>query len=435
MRITRLGTVACLAGGLGLLASACSSSPKDPDAGPPPPDSMIAPDAEVTPDAAVPTATRSGTIAVTQVRITNPQADIAPPDGPGGLSGAGVNIVFSDLTTATVPPAFDNFAGTSGCTVFTYDLADGQAPPDGADEGIVSVTEGTDHSPFGCAFNAALGEYVCAPATTNASGALPAGTTTTLVGSTPVLIVMGADFSNMNPRGMYVVVDGFTNDDNNGVFPVVGFDDTNANTLAIGNPNVVAETLADAGTYALLVGVAPVPGNYNTFLDDGTADVKIAKAASDDINAIDSTQKANGQGFTLDEDSDEPHAIPTDGSAVSFTCSGTNGVCGPDEGGATANVLAVNMVATNGDISGKLPWELGDGATKMATLRCSTTNTEAITVVADAMAALLSIEPTRIDVRVLSLGAELHFTPIEGANNQTNILVGQGLVGFTTVPE
>ena len=278
------------------------------------------------PDAA-PDPTFAGTISLAEVSVTNPALAEA------GVAGAVVNIGFTDPLDVTVDPApgYDNNVGA--CKIIVYDVANGELPPKGSDGGPVTIggTNGTVGAAFGCAYNATADAYACSSADSAAAGVLPIGTTVTPTG----VRVRDSDHRrrrllNENYVGMkhhprriprrecqWSLWDRQSTGQcgqhpDHFQFRFGGGLDSSAES-AVPDPHW---RRARAG------GAASVD-----FLDDGTADVTIAKDAITNVPAIDSSLTVNGSGFKLADDSTLPHAVPLDGTAATFSCAGT-GECG-----------------------------------------------------------------------------------------------------------
>jgi hypothetical protein len=375
------------------------------------------------PDAPPAVATRAGLIVVTQVTVSNPEAQEF-----GGFGGAVVSVVFSDLSTATVPPVYDSIGGgITGCTVFTYDLSAGEGPPVAVDEGLVSVGA-TGHSPFSCSFvdQASSPGYLCSPQSSSAAGPIPTGSVIAPQDGGAVAVdVIGADFAGLNPRGMWLTLSGLANDANNGAWPVLQLGGSSSQ-LIIFNPQAVLEPVQDQGAYTLVVGAGPIPGVYSSFLDEDK-EVTVTKASGDELAGFTATAFPNGGGLALQ--GLQPHELPLDNiESVTFTCDGAINTCGKDDGGAI-NWMVVSMVANDGSLAGAGPFDLGHGATRSASLQCRSL-ADAVVIPQEAMEAFLSIGPTRIETRVLRL-ADL---PQLDDLNRTHLGIGHGVVGFTTVP-
>jgi len=112
-----------------------------------------APDSEI--DGPAPTATVSSTIAVTDVKVTDPAAAAV-----NGIYGGSISISFSALTMnggEPVPP-FTNPVG--GCALTHFDAT--HTPNPLLDSGGVSITgDGLLKTVGGCGFSAAFGGYAC----------------------------------------------------------------------------------------------------------------------------------------------------------------------------------------------------------------------------------------------------------------------------------
>ncbi len=416
-----------------LALGACSDPEPSVDAAPDPADATVAIDADTTD--AMPDTSFLGTVSLAEVAISNNLGEGVV------VAGSVINVSFTnpaDITKAPEPGYTENF---NACRIFVYDVAGGEAPPTGSDGGDVTIA-GTAASmlpAFGCAYNQTVDTYLCSSADTAASGPLPVGTVLTPMGGGVVsLLVPGADFSGENYRGMNIILDGFVGNDvaANGRFPIVGQPATD--TLLIFNTTLLAPTtaLTTALAYQTLIGAGPIIGGFDglpdlggfDFLDDGTADVTITKAAITDVPEIDNMLTANGDGFMLATASAQPHMLPTDGSLAKFDCAGTGGSCGVATGAPLKGIVVFGST-TDGDISDLGPTTMPAPVSRYATFQCSGIFATDITLNAGAMALLLgtgATRATRIQTSVTYAHAE---TP-----GQNSILLSHGVVGFTDVP-
>lgn len=389
-------------------------------------DAAVPPDAPSV-DAPPAGPTRAGTIAITELAQSEDTT----------VGGSHVTIQFEDLATATVAPAY----GTSpvgDCVVYTYDLAT-QAPPTAVPEGTVAVG-GTAHDGFNCP-GLDDGTYGCAEIA-GVAGMGTAAVDDGLVdaGATVSYTIEGADLTGTNPVGAAAVFLGFDADHSAAATPGLVTEVTVPNQVTTQNLKDFDSGLADGdpatmaadGNFAFFVGFFPpaFPGYANVFnfLDDGTEDVTISMPATANVGAIDVTLKAAGEGFALNATSAQPHALPTTSPAadVVFSCAGadeTSDTCGVRAADSGIDTLVINGTADNA----------ADDAepTKIATFQCAYLGsvTEA-TIPAAAMDAILSIEPTSITTTVIHAAGSI---VTDDAGNVTNVLVGHGVVGVTTV--
>ncbi len=399
----------------------------DDDNGTADPDAAVTPVFDAAPDEpdAAPDPTFAGTVSLAEVSVTNPALAAV------GAAGAVVNISFTDPLDVTVPPqpGYDNNIGA--CKIFVYDLDAGDVPPTGSAGGPVSIagTNGSSLPTFGCDYNAAADTYACSSADPAAAGTMPmAGTSLTpntgKGAGTATLVISGADFSNEAYAGMQIVLSGFADEAANGRFGILS--QPAANILVIANPVLTAPTTLGADSpYQTLIGAGPIPGGFD-FLDDGTASVVVTKAGIENVPAIDTTLTVNGEGFALDDASDLPHAIPTDGTTpATFSCGGDNGTCG------VANGLLKGIIVfgetTDGVVSPADPTTMPEPVSKFATFQCSGIGAEAITLDEGAMALIMGTNPTRIQTSVTYANAEL--------SGQNTIVMSHGVVGFTDIVE
>ncbi len=368
------------------------------------------------PDAPVPDAglqsTRLGTVAVSDVAALL-----------AGGSGAAVSISFEDLSGGAVAPVYDDRDGTgAGCAVFVYDLSS-QAPPPVVDEGAVTIG-GTESPLPTCAFDTDAGRYLCV-ATAGTAGAGDTVVDDSALGgmipeNTALVSISGVAFSS-DHVGMFLQISGFANPVNNGAFPIVA-QGSGANQVVIANPASVTQAMAGDGAFAVLAGAGPTPANRD-FLSGG-ANITIAKPAGTDTVALDETVIAAGDGFALASASADPNAIPTNGTAATFTCNGAGGSCG------TAAVIAVSGHTTDADVTGLPGFAMPAATGKLATFSCAFFGDTA-TVPADAMTAILGADTTRVETRVFRFNLAQQGNT--DGTNKINILVGHGHVGWTNV--
>lgn len=452
--LNRVSTAFSMMGALGLVTSAGCG-----DDGATPPDARVdaamfdaADPADAMVDATVlPTLIRSNTIAVTEVRISNDEANQAPF---GGMEGAFSSVTFRDNTTITGTPTVTG-SPVNGCQVVVYDLTgnDPDAPATHVDEGAVSVM-GTGNGAYGCAFVSALGDYLCQTPDSAAAGTVATGSTATPnANGTVTFNIVGANFDGVSYRGMWVKISGFPDDEANGDFPILAAGTagtTVASVLVVANVNALAgvSTMgATAGTYITAVGAGPLPGGgVDTFLDDGTADVTVAKGAPTGdqvVPAFSVTVKANGGGLRLGDDSAQPHALGATGAQI-FNCNGTNGDCGFNTGaaeGTELNAFVIFGETTDGNLATGCNggacqfYEMPDPVSKYATWQCSqvsfggTATPPTVTIDATSLAAIMGTSPTRIQTTVANVAGDIAIASDQSTS--TFVVIGHGVVGFT----
>lgn len=418
----------------------------DPDAGGEDPDAMSSPDAMQDP-----VLMRSGNFAIFENTVVTPTGDPA-------AVGAQVSLSLVDTTTTRVAPEYFDEEGEptdsniNGCAVTVFDDLDSQLPQaDPVDEGAFTVT-GTDSDEFECTFGTdplnptGPMRYTCQSTDGAAAGAAAVGSTAQRTeGNLAKYAFMGADFSNANYVGMLLLVDGFENQAANGAFPIVrqGGGTLGNNELVVVNENDFQENIIavadNPGTYTTLVGEAPLPlpatdpaGGFNTFLDNGEADVVITGGASSDIlDEINTTLNANGDGFTLDgEGTDVPWDIPVDGSAVTFSC--TAGGCG-ETGGGIVEALVVTMETTDATPEG--PFDMPAPESSFATVQCAFIgfpDGKEVTIPTEVMQKVMGTSPERIQVTVANAAGSIEKNADE--TSSVNLLVGHALTGFSPPP-
>lgn len=397
---------------------------------------------------------RSNSIGITELKISGPVATAL-----GGIQGAAAPVVFNDNDTITTPPVVVGASPVNGCQVKVWDVGAG---PDEVDAGVVTVT-GTAFGAFQCAFNATAGTNVCG---NTAPGAVMVGSTATTVSTTggTMYKILGATFNPAAVRGRWLSVSGFPDAGANGLFPIAQAG-ANPDELIVVNPKCnpagggmttvgLCSTAAATGPgYAVVIGAGPIPlagGPAVQFLDDGNADgdagavgadVVISKPAGGEVPAFSVTVKANGEGFTLGDNSAQPHALTASG-AQTFNCDGTNGECGNRNGGPVLNGLVIFGETSDGSLTTGCsggpcsPFQLPDAATKYATFQCSAVGLlgnptpTSVAITAEAMTAIMGTSPTRIQTTVANVAGE-----IAVASDQTSstfVVVGHGILGFTT---
>jgi hypothetical protein len=379
------------------------------------------PDAGITPniDAAPPVPfVRSGTLGITETSVTNTA---------GAVFGALVRIGFADETTRTVPPVAGFESSVGGCLITVYDVPAGDDPfasePDPVGEGTVSVT-GTANGPFGCAFVAARGEYVCQSATPAVAGGDAEGAS--LTGATGVFSLEGAAWPD-SMVGMFLTISAIPG----AAFPITAVSGDDLTLYGVPVDTVVASFPADTA-YASYVGVGPQPGGFN-FIDSETA-VAISKGAGDEVGEFSVTVTPRGEGFQLLNDAENdfylPHAIPTDAAAlVKFGCDADG--CG-QAGAGTLAAMTINGTTTDGDLTDLGPTDMPDPVEQYATFTCSVLgNATSVQLTEAAMAVILGTNPKRIQIGVGRMSGEI----VEDADGSWRafVVAGHQHLGFTTV--
>jgi hypothetical protein len=383
-----------------------------------------------------PFATRAGTIAIADVRVTTPGAAAV-----GGIRGGAIDIEFSDLTLGGGEVVF----GTSpigGCTVTRYD-ADGtpNAPHPAVDAGTVTIANPGDEEsgllkPVGpCTFSEGRG-YAC-----SSHGGLTNGVTVSPgANDTATYVLSAQDFTGVDLEGAYLTVSGFTEGGNNSgaaAFPIIRQLGATGNNLVVVNPGAAAEAVVDNVNFGILNGAGPIPvgaGGDANFLALEVDQIRVTKPADDDWPAIDFTTYTRGEGFDLDDASAEAHEFPTTAVDMDFSCAGVGGNCGAD-GDATLEALIVSGRTTDAPIPGA-PYPdylMPDPVTQYATFQCGFLLQDSARLPSGAVEAILSTDPTRVEVRVLRVAGTV-LQDSENANAETRILIGHGVVGHTDIP-
>jgi hypothetical protein len=325
-------------------------------------------------------------------------------------------------------PGFVNILNS--CVIYVYDVTASEAPPDPADEGAVTIT-GTANGDAACAFNSGLGRYVCQP--TDAAIAGGSGTGFVLDGGADSLTMTGVATTN-NMKGMYVALIGFPNVPDNTMFPIIGVDTATDTLTLFGVPDALDSTGDADAAFATFVGAGPVPGGAQ-YLDDGTDEIVIDKAAGPTVPAVTKTMHAAGQGFELIDDPDNhyylPHQLPTDGTEVKFKCMGDG--CGPNgSGGEISGLMGINGATTDGDLTDLPPNAMPPAVSKYATFSCAFIGSSESLIAADAMEVLLGTGATRIQT---SVGRFIGSQQAGGSfGGPITYILGHQLVGWTDVP-
>ena len=409
--------VVAVLGALSLALGACSD---DSGMGDDPTDAAVTTDAaEIVPDAAPPDATpppnRSGTIAVLDLAMTNPNY--------AALTGAAVNISYTDISVEGEDPAYDDRQGPFllGCAVWTYTVGSTMPQPQ-ADEGDVTIS-GTLTDIGTCSFDGTSMGYRCS----TGNGTLPAiATSSTPQGNGNVVLSTGA--SNMFSSGLTgarVMIDGFAEAEHNGVFQVVG--QLGNNTLELVNPAATAPaSLAADGTFMEITGAGPTVAGAD-FLGGDTNTITISKQAGDNVPEFEAMAIPSGEGFLLDSASTQPHMMPLSPSGdASFSCSpGMSGNCGV--AGGIIHGLLISGTTTDGDINGLLEIDMPDPVNSWATFQCRSIGEDPIVLPAAAIDAIMGTSPTRVETQVFRITADTTLP-------DTGLIVGHGLIGYTDAP-
>jgi hypothetical protein len=375
--------------------------------------------------------TRSLTISVVDVEVTTPSAAAAQ------TRGGSISIEVEDLTVG----GGEVVAGTTpvgGCVVTRYDATHQPHPTVGA--GTVTIANpGAEESGLlktvgPCNYTAGVG-YQCI---SNAETMQDVGATFT--GANGVVVY---DFTEQafagDLVGSYLNVNGFTDTDLNSgssAFPILA--NPSATRFSVLNPAATADGDTTTGSFAVINGAGPIPtlGTANAdFLGAESDEIHISKPADANFGAVDLTVYTRGEGFALDDASAQPHEFPTTAEAVTFSCGGTGGNCGADADPAgVLEAFIISGTTTDGSVEGLADYEMPAPTGTWATFQCGfllDVSTEG-TISADAVAAILATNPTRIETRVLQMAG----TQGEDGDqaNPFTIVVGHGVVGHTTIP-
>lgn len=448
----------------GLLSLVLATGACGDDGGNNNPDSSLPADANVdavVPDGmvdATPPEVRAGTVAVTHVTVSNDLGLAFP------VSGAAISVSFSD--PAAIDPttvAHQSGSLTAGCTVFNYTVGT-NAPAPNTNEGAVTISGDFNHTAIPpCAYVDSEGGYRCIAA----AGQFPDAASVTH-DANPMSATFGLSFitlpgatfdnTNLNEVGMYLTVNGFALDlgapfgeINNGSFGIVNV--AAPTTVAVinstwnaclgamacnGTNEAETVTTATVGdTYSVVAGAGPMPNPVGYELFDTTADpitINIAKAAPDTgagqvLPAFDISVKPSGfGGFVLSGASDTPEAMPFTARDITIECDNNANECGGV--GELVTGFAVSGRTTDATVNPADPTDMPDPVTSYATFTCTFIGEFSSTIPQAAWQAVLDTNPTRIETRVLRLGAKTNVVP----DHDINLVAGYGYVGFTDAP-
>lgn len=381
---------------------------------------------DATPDAAPPD-TRTGVIDIFQLGVSNEFGENWPPY----FDGARIAIEYRDLASDPAP-----VLGTGGlgeCTVWIYDAGAGPAL---VDEGTVTAPALVSPPIGECAFADGIGGYECIVQ----EGTIGAGSVVAQPdprGRHGVLMKGGGLAPLTDPDGLWMEVDGWEVEVNNGTFGIVNYSpETDPDVGAIMtllNPlaeNGPAAAEPDLPHYRLLAGLGPTSGAHDHFRDLDS--VTVDKTAGDMVEAFSVTLGPAGDGFELADTSDQPHALPSTAAAVTFTCadpgSAEPGTCGASGSGGDS-LLIVRGRTTDADTTGLMPFEMPAPVTSYAVFECTAASTDSIELTEQAMTHLLSTSPTRIETDIVHVTS----TVVENADttNPTWLRLGHGTRGYT----
>lgn len=426
-----------IATALAAAAAACGGGSSNPD-------SRVS-DANKNADVGNPDAhvkTRAGTLAVTDVKITDPAvASLA-------IGGGAVSFEFDDLTMndgGTV--AYDDTGGTGvgGCTVFTFDGSTHKPHP-AIDEGPITISGAGlkgKPNPLMCTF--AGSQYVCvADAATGVSGTYSASS----AGGAAVTIT-GHDFT-ADDIGTYLTLSGFADAGMNHSYAIINVISTSAQLAVPASTVQSATNKAFTGvSYTKLQGAGPIPGGQGTVdfinLGAGTDQLTVDLAANTDYpTAITATVPPIGKPLLLDDagtgctDCKQPYQFPTSaasGETVTFSCDKTigskTGNCGEGEPPTFNNVgLVITGSTTDADLTNAAPYDMPPANGSYARFTCSFPTGMTGQVTNGALAAILATSPTRVETRVFRFGFTLPTADPDTKNTWT-VVAGHGIIGHT----
>jgi hypothetical protein len=352
------------------------------------------------------------------------EAQVLNPGTSGTLFGQGIQIGITFTASDQVPgPIMEEQPGAPfGCKAWEYTPAQAAAASIGNDEGAITITT-TGTTPMmipSCAHSPA--GYVCPHTmTAQVGGVIAAGPQAGTMTFTDLDVTYNAN----NTTNRYLQVSGATNAGNNGVFPIVAL--AGANTIVIGNPAGVAETLPAAATHVNLAGVGPTPmvPDPGFLTDDATVSMALTVGGGMHFQAFTVSNGVSnvGNDFTLaTAEAIKLNAIPSTGAEFSIACD----AAGCPAGSASGSIL--NIVTTDAPVTGLSPFAMPLPTTRRVQVRCAELQLgvagHSITVPPAYSALLMNSGATRIQATFIR--------PHLMASDPVTAISGHAMVGFTT---
>ncbi|MBK9031383.1 MAG: hypothetical protein IPL61_08600 [Myxococcales bacterium] len=365
----------------------------------------------------------------------------APPPAPSNtVISQGVQLGFTIIGNDTSQaPVIDTAPGTPlGCKVWEYTPAQ-LATSFGVNEGTAefTVTQTTPAAPPlpACIFAPGAG-YICPDPTSSGTAV---GVTLTGVGAgataAAALTLPGGHAASFvaDDVGRFVKFSGtgvLTLDSPTSAFPIVM---VNAGTPIIGLPLGTGMNIAalSAGTFTTLAGVGPSPAfaaDPGQLADTATATAHFTTNAAGGgahLANFDVNFPLIGDDFDINTaTADVLRNIPTDGSEFQVAC--TN--CSGSTGGL------INIVTTDGSITGLSPFSFPAPVTKRVQVRCAALNPAPpavpgpLVVPASISAYLMNSGATRIQATFIRAS----FGQTVPSNSAMTAIAGHAFVAFTT---
>jgi hypothetical protein len=374
-------------------------------------DADTKPDAPI--DGMVTTGTRALQIVVADVTVTDASAK-----PPLNLRGGVVTASVRDLTKDGGEVLFGT-PEIGKCIVIKYDLAAGKKPNPMVNAGTITITNSTKPISPCTAQAAAQNAYQCVRG--SGTNVLDASVPQTSV--TSFAFESGGNFTAGQLVGSWLEVKNMPNDHFNGTFPIVA---NQATSIQVANgAATAAETAQGNAPWRIVDAFSPGP-SFPDFLGDETATVKIDKPANANWGAISASTAVRGQGFTLTGRQPD-QALPRNGTDATFTCSGTG--CGSEPNTSWGKGMIITGRTTDAPIPNGAPdFAMPPPNSKWTEFQCSVLNADTITLPAEAITAIYSTSPTRVEVGVARVVALL----ISDSNDSKNAgfaVVGHMLVG------
>ncbi|WP_437808787.1 hypothetical protein [Sorangium sp. So ce1078] len=337
-----------------------------------------------------------------------------------GAPQAGHGLTVQVLFTAARPPTYEEAPGQlTGCRGWVYDAQD-DPPPPLTDQGVVTISGLTGGS-LDCRFQG--NGYVCPVH----SGTGQTSVTPGQMG-TAAYVMSGAMFSAADV-GRYLRVDGAATGENNGAFPIVAVESSEAAIVV--NPRATEE--AFVADHVVLAGAGPVPGNPNDPIASG--DELVVGIESGGVMAFEFPDvgpiEAGGE-FQLDEASQSLlGAVPLDGTPMTLGCGGEGGSCGAAQG------TLVRITSTDGSVEGAPASAMPPPADKQVEIQCISLGGDgSITVPAEAMKLLQEAHQassiTRIRTAFMREGVASATNAEPAPRNTVHVVAGHGILGFTS---
>ncbi|WP_437957497.1 hypothetical protein WME76_40280 [Sorangium sp. So ce119] len=337
-----------------------------------------------------------------------------------GAPEAGHGLTVQVLFTAAKPPSYEEMPGQlAGCKGWVHDAQD-DAPPPLTDQGVVTIS-GLAGGSIDCRFQG--NGYACPVHSGRGETSVTPGSM-----GTAAYVIGGAMFSAADV-GRYLRVGGAAMGENNGAFPIVAVESSEA--VVVVNPRATEE--AFVADHVVLAGAGPVPGNPSDPIASGDEVVVgiepggVMAFEFPDVGPI-----AAGGEFQLDDASRSIlGAVPLDGTPMTLGCGGEGGRCGAAQG------TLVRITTTDGSVEGALLFAMPPPADKQVEIQCIALGGDgSVTVPAEAMKLIRDAHRaspiTRIRTAFMREGVASATNPAPEPRNTVHVVAGHGILGFTS---